>query len=106
MPRSDADLERRPPTGELFIRHDREHIMINADLGHYQSEFVAHDDNETMGFNTSGMLGFGMATTLSNAWAPRVSFAGTMTRFGVKLGTSAVLNMVREFGPDREEQLQ
>jgi len=52
------------------------------------------------------MLGFGMATTLSNAWAPRVSFAGTMTRFGVKLGTSAVLNMVREFGPDREEQLQ
>ncbi len=43
-----------------------------------------------------------MSTALSNAWTPRsgVTFGHNMQRLGVKVGVSAVLNLIREFGGD------
>jgi hypothetical protein len=69
-----------------------------------KSEVVTLSDSGTPTFNTSGMLGFGMSTALSDAWYPRnsVTFDSTMQRFAIKLAFSAALNIIREFGGYRE----
>lgn len=69
-------------------------------LNSLESELVTHTDSGKLTFNTSGMLGFGMSTALSNAWAPRrsINFDNTMQRLAVKLVISSSLNLFREFG--------
>jgi hypothetical protein len=69
-----------------------------------ESEAVTRSDSGSLTFNSSGLLGFGMSTALSNAWYPRnsITFTNTMTRYGIKLGVSAALNLVREFGGERD----
>jgi hypothetical protein len=71
-----------------------------------KSEFVARNDNGTMGVNISGLLGFGTSTALTNAWYPRnaVTLNNTLERYGIKLAISATLNLIREFGGTREDQ--
>ena len=53
-----------------------------------------------MAVNVSGLLGYGMSTALSNAWAPRrsITFSNTMQRLAVKMAVSSILNLFREFG--------
>ena len=70
-----------------------------------KSEFITRSDSGALTFDSSGMLGFGMSTALSNIWAPRndINFGNTMERFAVKLGFSAVINLIREFGGTRDE---
>ena len=69
-----------------------------------KSDFVTRTDSGTRTFNTSGVLGFGMSTALTDAWYPgnSVTFGNTLQRFAIKLGISATLNIVREFGGYRE----
>jgi hypothetical protein len=69
-------------------------------LNSLKSEIITHTDSGGTTFNTSGMLGFGMSTALSNAWAPRrsITFDDTMQRLAVKLVISSALNLFREFG--------
>ncbi len=71
-----------------------------------ESEAVTRSDSGNMTFNSSGLLGFGMSTALSNAWYPRssITFSSTMERYGIKLGISAALNIMREFGGTRESE--
>jgi hypothetical protein len=66
----------------------------------FRSEFVAFGDDGQEMPNYSSVLGFGMATALSNAYSPpsSITFAKTMERFGVKEGVSFGLNILREFG--------
>lgn len=76
-----------------------------------ESAVITHNDDGTTAFNTSGMLGFGMSTALSNAWAPRsgITLGNTMQRLAVKLVISSSLNLFREFGgstPPKQETLQ
>lgn len=76
-----------------------------------ESAVITHNDNGTTTFNTSGMLGFGMSTALSNAWAPRhsITLSDTMQRLAIKLVISSSLNLFREFGgqtPPPQETLQ
>lgn len=79
-------------------------------LNSLESEVVTHTDSGRLTFNSSGMLGFGMSTALSNAWAPRssITFSNTMQRLAVKLVISSSLNLFREFGsptvPSHEAQ--
>ncbi len=70
-----------------------------------ESEAVTRSDSGAAAFNTSGMVGFGMSTALSNAWYPRssITLGSTMQRFAIKLAFSATLNMIREFGGTRGE---
>lgn len=65
-----------------------------------RSEAVANSDRGTPMPNYGNMIGFGMSAALSNAYAPpsSVTFDKTMERYGVKMGVSFVLNLVREFG--------
>lgn len=65
-----------------------------------RSEAVADNDNGKPMANYSGLLGFAMATALSNAYSPdsSVTFLGNLERYGVKLGVSFGLNVLREFG--------
>ena len=78
-------------------------------LNSLASEFVTHNDSGSTAVNVSGLLGFGMSTALSNAWAPRrsVTFNNTMQRLAVKMAISSTLNLFREFGayavPARQE---
>ncbi len=71
-----------------------------------KSEAVTRSDSGGLTLNSSGLLGFGMSTALSNAWYPRrsITFSGTMQRYAVKLGISAALNIMREFGGTRESE--
>jgi hypothetical protein len=71
-----------------------------------ESEGVTRSDSGNMTFNSSGLLGFGMSTALSNAWYPRssITFTSTMERYGIKLGISAALNVMREFGGTRDNE--
>ncbi|HUY93862.1 MAG TPA: hypothetical protein VMU71_01145 [Terracidiphilus sp.] len=66
----------------------------------FRSEFVAYSDKGTEMPNYSNVIGFGMATALSNAYSPdsSVTFGQTMERWGVKEGVSFGLNIMREFG--------
>lgn len=66
----------------------------------FRSEFVAFSDTGNQEPNYSSVLGFGMATALSNAYSPpsSITFGKTMERFGVKEGVSFGLNILREFG--------
>ncbi len=80
-------------------------------LNSLESAVVTHNDDGNTTFNTSGMLGFGMSTALSNAWAPRssITFGNTMQRLAIKLVISSSLNLFREFGgrtPPPQETLQ
>ncbi len=70
-----------------------------------KSEFVIRNDSGAMGFNVSGLLGFGVSTAVTDAWYPRnsVTLGNTLERFGIKLAISATLNLVREFGATRED---
>lgn len=70
------------------------------------SEAVTRKDSGGKTFNSSGLLGFGMSTALSNAWYPRssITFSSTMQRYGIKLGISAFLNVLREFGGTRDSE--
>lgn len=76
-----------------------------------RSEVVAYSDKGKEMPNYSGVLGFGMATALNNAYSPEssVNFASTMERFGVKEGVSIALNVLREFGglslPEKHQHL-
>jgi hypothetical protein len=65
-----------------------------------RSEVVANNDQGQEVPNTSMMLGFGMSTALSNLYGPsgNVTFDRTMERYGVKVGVSFGLNLLREFG--------
>ncbi len=65
-----------------------------------RSEAVGFNDQGKQVLNTPLLLGFGMSTALSNAYSPpsSVTFNKTMERFGVKLGVSFGLNILREFG--------
>ncbi len=69
------------------------------------SEAITRNDSGATAFNVSGLLGFGASTALTDAWYPRnsVTFGNTMQRFAIKLGISAFLNIVREFGGSRDE---
>ncbi len=69
-----------------------------------KSEVVTRNDSGKMGFNESGVLGFGMSTALTNAWYPTrsVTLGDTMTRYAIKMGVSVALNIVREFGGSDE----
>ena len=71
-----------------------------------KSEVVTRSDTGTAVLNTSGLLGFGMSTALTNAWYPSksVTLGDTLQRYGIKLGISALLNVVREFGGSRDEK--
>lgn len=66
----------------------------------FRSEFVAYSDAGKEMPNYSNVIGFGMATALSNAYSPdsSVTFGQTMERWGVKEGVSFGLNIMREFG--------
>ncbi len=63
-------------------------------------EVVGHRDDGSTTFNSSLILGFGLSTATSNIYYPRssVTFGSTMQRFGVKVGVSTLLNIMREFG--------
>ncbi len=65
-----------------------------------RSEFVAFSDQGTQMPNYANMIGFGMSTALSNAYSPASSnnFDSTMERYGIKIGFSFALNVMREFG--------
>jgi hypothetical protein len=69
-------------------------------LNSLASEFVTYNDSGRRAVNASGLLGFGMSTALSNAWAPRrsITFNDTMQRLAVKMVISSALNLFREFG--------
>ena len=77
-------------------------------LNSLKSEVITYTDSGTKTFNTSEILGFGMSTALSNAWAPRksITFSDTMVRLAIKLGFGISLDLFREFGgsnvPDHE----
>ena len=79
-------------------------------LNSLESEVITHTDSGKLTFNSAGMLGFGMSTALSNAWAPRrsITLSNTMQRLAVKLVISSSLNLFREFGsptvPSHEAQ--
>ncbi len=65
-----------------------------------RSEAVAFSDQGAPMPNYAGMIGFGMSTALSNAYSPASSntLGNTMERYGVKIGFSFALNLLREFG--------
>jgi hypothetical protein len=65
-----------------------------------RSEAVAFSDQGAEMPNYSNLIGFGMSTALSNAYSPAssITFNKTMERYGVKIGTSFGLNLLREFG--------
>ena len=67
-----------------------------------ESEFVTRTDQGALTFNSSGVLGFGVSTALTNAWYPRdsVTLGSTLQRLAIKLGISATINIIREFGGD------
>ena len=75
-----------------------------------RSEAVAFSDQGRPMPNYSSVLGFGMSTALSNAYSPpsSVTFPATMERYGVKIGVSFGLNLLREFGgisaPEKHQQ--
>lgn len=75
-----------------------------------RSEGVAFSDQGTEMPNYSNMIGFGMSTALSNAYAPpsSITLGKTMERYGVKEGVSFGLNLIREFGglskPEKHQQ--
>ncbi len=76
-----------------------------------ESSVLTHTDAGATTVNTSGLLGFGMSTALSNAWAPRrtITLGNTMQRLAIKLVISSCLNLFREFGghvPPPQETLQ
>ena len=66
----------------------------------FRSELVAYSDQGKQMPNVANMLGFGMSTALSNAYSPdsSITFPKTMERYGVKVGVSFGLNVMREFG--------
>ena len=66
----------------------------------FRSELVAYTDQGKQMPNIANMLGFGMSTALSNAYSPdsSITFPKTMERYGVKVGVSFGLNIMREFG--------
>jgi hypothetical protein len=66
----------------------------------FRSELVAYSDQGKQMPNVANMLGFGMSTALSNAYSPdsSITFPKTMERYGVKVGVSFGLNIMREFG--------
>lgn len=65
-----------------------------------RSEAVGFSDQGKQEPNYSSLLGFGMSTALSNAYSPptSITFDKTMERYGVKIGVSFGLNLLREFG--------
>jgi hypothetical protein len=65
-----------------------------------RSEFVGYSDEGSEMPNYSSVLGFGMATALSNAYSPSssITLSKTVERWGVKEGVSFGLNILREFG--------
>lgn len=65
-----------------------------------RSEAVGFSDQGAQETNYSSLLGFAMSTALSNAYSPpsSVTFDKTMERYGVKVGVSFLLNVLREFG--------
>lgn len=66
----------------------------------FSSELVAYSDQGREMPNYSSIIGFGMATALSNAYSPpsSITLSKTMERWGVKEGVSFGLNVLREFG--------
>lgn len=85
-----------------YFRKGRGSVLSRV-LYAVEQEAITHSDSGRLTFNSSGLLGFGMSTALSNAWYPRssVTFSSTMQRYAVRLGFSAALNIIREFGGDR-----
>ncbi len=65
-----------------------------------RSNFVTYADNGREMPNYSGMLGFAMASALSNAYLPsqNVSFANTVQGWGIKEAVRFGTNLMREFG--------
>lgn len=87
-----------------YFRKVRGSILSRA-LYAIESDFVARGDSGTMQVNVSGLLGFGASTALSNAWYPRhsITLMDTLSRFGIKVGISATINLIREFGGKRDD---
>ena len=73
-----------------------------------RSEAVAYKDQGGEMPNYANMLGFGMSTALSNAYSPdsSITFPKTMERYGVKVGVSFGLNIMREFGGNNAAEHQ
>lgn len=71
-----------------------------------RSEGIAFGDKGNEMPNYSSLIGFGMSTALSNAYSPSssVTFPSTMERYGVKIGVSFGLNLLREFGGASEPE--
>ncbi len=86
-----------------YFRKGRGSIASRA-LYAVKWEFVTRTDSGSPAFNTSGLLGFGMSTALSNAWYPNhsITLTSTLQRYGIKLAVSSFLNLVREFGGSRQ----
>ena len=71
-----------------------------------RSEAVAYSDDGKQMPNYSTLLGFGMSTALNNAYSPpsSITFASTMERYGVKIGFSFGLNLLREYGGETKRE--
>lgn len=65
-----------------------------------RSNFVTYADTGREMPNYSSMLGFGMASALSNAYLPsqNISFGKTMEGWGIKEAVRFGTNLMREFG--------
>ena len=63
-------------------------------------EAVTHRDNGSETFNSSGLLGFALSTMVSDAYYPRsnITLGNNVQRWGLKIGISSFLNIIREFG--------
>lgn len=63
--------------------------------------FVTRTDSGGTRFNTSEILGNGMAGSLGNAYYPdERSFGDTMDRMWTAIGTDAISDVLKEFWPD------
>jgi hypothetical protein len=69
----------------------------------FESAFVTHTDTGKATFNSSSVLGLGMSTALTNSWYPsqNLTLGNTMERYAIKVGISAAVNVIREFGAGR-----
>jgi len=62
---------------------------------------IAHDDKGHLCFNTSEILGNGIAASIGNLYYPDArGFSDTMQRAGIQVGTDAISGVLKEFWPD------
>jgi hypothetical protein len=67
---------------------------------------VTHTDSGGSRFNTSEILGNGIAASISNAYYPdERGFGDTMSRMVTAIGTDAISDILKEFWPDVKKRL-